>query len=393
MIKKFIKGHISKFLNLWQQELELKKEQANPIDSMLRNYLKENKALGSNDRKLFTDNVYKLVRHKVYLDTISPKPLSWEGRLDTIYTEKFATQRKNTSILPHVRASCPKELFDVLCDSFGEEKAIEICMAQNLRAPLTVRVNPIKISREELIQKWRDANKFAIKPTEFSPYGITFTTDKNENLYELPEFKRGYFEIQDEASQLAAFKVKCQIGDHVLDYCAGAGGKSLAFAPYLRGTGQIYLHDTRDYILLEAKKRFNKAGIQNVQFQTQESLNNNKNKLLKKFDWVVCDVPCTGTGTLRRNPDLKYKFSRNRLKYFVDLQASVFKEALPFVKPKTGKIVYSTCSLLQEENIFQITKFCKEFNLEIVDGKHFQTIPSKDVEMDGFFCAVLQFKN
>ncbi|EGR34345.1 sun family protein, putative [Ichthyophthirius multifiliis] len=371
-----------------------KKTLASPIDQMLKNYLKQNKSIGSSDRKLVADNIYKMVRNKTYLDTITFKPISWEKRLETMYTERFKTMQENTSLLPQKLQYSLKFiiLYQDIVNSHGEKKAFEICKSQMFKAPLTIRVNPLKIERDQLLQKWQETHKLGVRATSHSPYGIKFTTTKSENLFEMIEYNQGYFEIQDEASQLVALEVKCSPGQKILDYCAGSGGKSLAFAHLMEGKGQLYLHDIRNQVLIEAKKRFKKAGIQNVQFHNQESLNEKKQLLKNKFDWILCDVPCTGTGTLRRNPDLKYKYNKDRLKYFVDLQKGIFKEAIEYLNLDNGKIAYSTCSILNEENQFQIEHFCEQFNLKVVE-KPFQSLTDQNSSMDGFFCAVLESKN
>ncbi|KAL8450430.1 hypothetical protein Emed_002518 [Eimeria media] len=149
----------------------------------------------------------------------------------------------------------------------------------------------------------------------------------------MPEFQRGYFEIQDEASQLAALKVAAKPGDKVLDYCAGSGGKTLAFGPRMENKGKIYLHD------------------------------------------VVCDVPCTGTGALRRSPEMKWKYEDDKLMDFVALQRHIFSSALQYVKPKTGKIVYITCSILDEENVQQAKFFCQQHGLVLTEPP-FHSLPT-----------------
>jgi 16S rRNA (cytosine967-C5)-methyltransferase len=147
----------------------------------------------------------------------------------------------------------------------------------------------------------------------------------------------------------------------------------------------LFIHDIRKNILLEAKRRLRRAGVQNYQ------LNNSKNDIQRglknRCDWVLLDVPCTGTGTLRRNPDLKWKFSYEKLEELNSTQEAIFVEALDLIKPN-GKIVYVTCSLLQEENMNQIWKFCKKYGVKLLDEKVFQTFP-KSGRMDGFFSATL----
>jgi 16S rRNA C967 or C1407 C5-methylase (RsmB/RsmF family) len=201
------------------------------------------------------------------------------------------------------------------------------------------------------------------------------------NFAELPEFQEGLFEIQDEASQLISMLVEATPKQQVLDYCAGSGGKTLAFAPLLKNSGQIYLHDIRPQILLKAKKRLCRAGIQNVQFCLP--------KHKKSMDWVLVDAPCTGSGTLRRNPDMKWKFDSSLLNRLVAEQRQIFEQALEYLKP-SGKIVYATCSLFPQENQDQIQYFQEKFGLKLAK-EVFQSFPEKN-GMDGFFAAVLTYQ-
>jgi 16S rRNA (cytosine967-C5)-methyltransferase len=216
-----------------------------------------------------------------------------------------------------------------------------------------------------------------VSPTPFSPLGIHF--HERINFFILPEFKEGLFEIQDEASQMAAGLVKAKPKQHVLDFCAGAAGKTLAFAHLLKNTGQIYLHDIRQRALHRGRERLNRAGVQNVQF----ALPSKKGEM----DWIVVDVPCTGTGTLRRNPDLKWKFDPSKLDHLLEEQRAIFREAVAYLHVD-GHIIYMTCSLLPQENEEQAAYFQKEFSLEIVET--FKTPPLLN-GMDGFYAVV--FKN
>ena len=151
------------------------------------------------------------------------------------------------------------------------------------------------------------------------------------------------------------------------------------------GKGQIFLHDIRKNILLEAKKRLRRAGVQNYQ------LIQNKDELFEKFkgkfDWIILDVPCSGSGTLRRNPDLKWKFSYEKLEEYIHIQEKIFEESLKLLKPY-GRLVYITCSLFQEENMNQIVKFTKKFGVKIENDSVFQTVPTAG-KMDGFFSVTL----
>lgn len=348
-----------------------------PLDLFLSNYFRANKALGSKDRRLIGDAVYGMIRWQALLDYLIEKKGSWEQRYAVYRGFQPANYLSIKAIPLHVRVSCPIELFLLLIEQYGEEKAINLCTTNNTEAPVTVRANPIKTSRDALLNIWKNFNP---SPTG-APFGIQF--QKRIPLVGFPEFKEGWFEIQDEASQLAASLIQPQPGEHVLDFCAGAGGKTLAFAHLLQNRGQIYLHDIRPYALEQARKRLKRAGIQNAQFLPEGHIE--LAKLKKKMDWVIVDAPCTGTGTLRRNPDQKWKFSLALLNRLVGQQRMIFEKALSFLKPG-GKILYATCSILQAENHNQVDNFISTYGLEL-QGAPFVSLPQFE-GMDGFFAAL-----
>ena len=288
---------------------------------------------------------------------------------------------KDTSALPpHVQVSFPKFFYDHLVSAYGEPRARELCLNSNKQAPTMVRVNTLKTTRSDLFEMW--GKEYDVSLCQKSETGIIF--HKKINFFGLPEFKEGLFEIQDEGSQLVASHMRVSPNDHVLDYCAGSGGKTLAFAPTMKNKGQIYLYDIRPRALIEAKKRLKRAGIQNAQILDEQKLM--KRGMSGRMDWILLDVPCSGTGTLRRNPDMKWKLKPETIVRLVEEQKRIFHKALKLLSPN-GKIVYATCSILPEENERQIERFMKEYHLKL-DAPYFQTFP-QDGEMDGFFCATL----
>jgi 16S rRNA C967 or C1407 C5-methylase (RsmB/RsmF family) len=194
----------------------------------------------------------------------------------------------------------------------------------------------------------------------------------------------GYFEVQDEASQRLSDLVAVKPGQLVLDFCAGSGGKSLAIAPKMQEKGQLFLHDIRKHTLLEAKKRLRRAGVQNAQILFADSVQ--KKNLYQKFDWVLVDAPCSGTGTLRRNPDMKWRFTPQLLQKLIQEQRTIFEQALRFVKPG-GHIVYTTCSVLQLENEKQSYYFTKNFSLDATSAG-FSSLPLHASDADGFYGQV-----
>lgn len=370
----FREHHLLTFFEAYEQ-------QAIPLDLALNHYFRAHKSLGSKDRAYLAETIYALVRWRSLLDELGSKPTSWETRIAVWKEGNLEAARSRSDIPQHVRVSFPKNLFDRMVASHGLEKACQLCLASNAPAPTTVRANALKTSREALLEQWK--SRYAVVPCAQAPCGITFL--KKLNFFELPEFKQGLFEVQDEGSQLLAGLVAAQPGQWVMDYCAGSGGKTLAFAPAMQNRGQIYLHDIRAHALAECRKRLRRAGIQNAQVVSSED--SKLKKLKKKMDWVLVDAPCSGTGTLRRNPDMKWKFSDEMLQRLVGQQRTIFERALSFVKPE-GYIVYGTCSLLKEENEEQAAHFLRTYSLEQF-GDLFQTLPFEG-GMDGFFGVVFR---
>lgn len=349
-----------------------------PLDVAICRYFRANKALGSKDRYEISEAAYAMVRWKGLLNAMYPKA-GWRVWLKAL--REGCLQNPPKELPAHIKVSFPKELFDKICYSLGEKEAVRLCHVCNTPAPTYVRANTLKTTRDDLLQKWQDL--YDVSPTLQSPNGIIF--NKKIHFFSLEEFKQGLFEVQDEASQLVANLVEAKPGDLVMDFCAGAGGKALAIAPHLQGKGQLYLHDIRNHALTEAKQRFKRSGAQNVQFLADG--NAALAKLKKKMDWVLVDAPCTGSGTLRRNPDMKWKYTDELLQRLLGQQRTIFEKALSFLKPG-GSIVYATCSLLDEENEFQIEHFQKAYGLKLVKPP-FKSLPSFK-GMDGFFGAVLK---
>ncbi len=351
-----------------------------PLDLFLSNYFRAHRALGSKDRQLIAHAIYGMTRWRSLLDHLAGPTPTWEQRYALFRSFQPASYLLANAIPLHVRVSFPKDLLTLLIENYGHEKAIYLCQVCNTEAPITVRINPLKITREALLEKWKPI--YEITACEQAPYGIQFK--KRIPLVATPEFKEGLFEIQDEASQLVASLVKGKPGQHILDFCAGAGGKSLALAHCLENKGQIYLHDIRPAILEQARRRLKRAGIQNAQIIPAE--HPNLEKLKGKMDWVLVDVPCSGTGTLRRNPDQKWKFTLPLLNNLVEQQRAIFQQALSFLKPK-GSIIYATCSLLKAENENQVDYFMKHLKLELASPLFISSLSYGG--MDGFFAAHL----
>lgn len=373
MIKKtFREHHLLTILSEYES-------QQLPLDRFLKDYFRFHKAIGSKDRKVLCENIYSMVRWKGLLDYLCDKPTSWEARYQKLSQIKPDHFFDDEQIPLHIRLSFPKELLSLIVESLGEEKARFFCRTSNSTAPITVRVNLLKTSRENLLKIW--------EPQLAATCGLFHTAiilPKRVNFFTLPEFKLGHFEVQDEASQRLADLVAVEPGQLALDFCAGSGGKSLAIAPKMQGKGQLFLHDIRENALVEAKKRIKRAGIQNAQLLLPSS--SQKKALYEKFDWVLVDVPCSGTGTMRRNPDMKWRFTTKMLRKIIQEQRQIFEQALRFVKPG-GHIVYMTCSVLQLENEEQTQYFKKTFSLN-TSSSAFNTLPLDTNDPDGFYGQV-----
>eukprot|EP00347_Sterkiella_histriomuscorum_P019483 403341461 len=368
------KAYILRILDTFDQEHINNPGRNIPLDLYLRYFfLNEKKKVDGFDRESIVDYVYNLMMYKGYLNAICKKPMTWESRFKAFLSPDFEEQITNEGLPEHVRLSFPKDLFDEIVKAHGPQEAEEICRVQNERGLLT------------LMRAFKQ-NGWKVQPTQFAPHGIRFIQKPQGNFFAMQEFKEGNFEVQDEASQLLSMRVDAKPGDIVLDYCGGSGGKTLGFAPFMHNKGQIFMHDIRKSVLIQAKQRFRRAGIQNVQVHhDKEKL---RSVLKEKCDWVMLDVPCTGTGVMRRNPDLKWKFSVEKMRETIKVQEIILDESLHFLNPKKGKIVYCTCSVLPEENLLQVIKFCDKHGFEIENGSHFTTYP-KNRGMDGFFSATL----
>lgn len=364
------------------QLLEGYDQQSAPIDFWVSRYFREHSQLGSKDRAYISEEVYRLVRYRALCDHFLQRP-TWYARFNWLsdHDPKAFVEREEIPL--HIRVSMPEVLFQELVATWGQEKAKMIALSCLEPAPTCIRTNRLKVGRDQLLQRLLEQGYQVVKGDE-SEDAIYF--QKKVNFFVLPEFKEGLFEVQDEASQLVAQMVQAKPQELILDFCAGSGGKTLAIAPSLNGTGQIFLHDVRLHALLEAKKRLKRAGIQNAQIVASDDEKRLK-QLKKRMDWVLVDAPCSGSGTLRRNPDMKWKFSNEMLDRLVASQRVIFEKALSFVKP-SGHIVYATCSIFNRENRAQVAHFLQTYPLEQV-GDCFESVPESG-KKDGFFAVTFR---
>ncbi|HVY19475.1 MAG TPA: RsmB/NOP family class I SAM-dependent RNA methyltransferase [Bauldia sp.] len=303
----------------------------------------------------------------------------------------------------HVQADVPEWVAPHLARVFGEAWMDE-GRALALRPPLDMRANRLRSSRDKVVDA---LHQFRAEPTPHSPDGIriapTAGAERHPNVQVEPSFQKGWFEVQDEGSQIAAFAVAARPGEQILDLCAGAGGKTLALASVMGGKGRVVATDDDRARLAPIFERTKRAGAHNVEVLPARS---NLDGLTGKMDAVLIDAPCTGTGIWRRRPDSKWKLTERALGNRLREQSELLASAARYVKPG-GRLVYATCSLLPEENAGQVTAFVSANSgfrplsgAEVLAGAGLSA-PSVDVGngvvlspartgTDGFFVAVLR---
>lgn len=298
-----------------------------------------------------------------------------------------------------VRLECPNWAIAPLRRRFGA--AIETEMAATLvPPPLDLRVNPIKSTREHALRELK-ALGLRAEATKLAPHGIR--VNERLSLTRLPGLKTGEIEIQDEGSQLVALLVDAKPGDRVVDFCAGAGGKTLAIAAQMKNKGYLVACDVNEARLKRCAERLRRAGLHNVETRVLASETDRWVKRHKGgFDRVLVDAPCSGTGTWRRNPDARCRAPDMGLDNLVALQARILASAARLVKPG-GRLVYATCSVLCEENEDQVAAFLAAhpvFQIVPLDkaapqlagvaqSDHLSLTPARH-QTDGFFAAILQ---
>jgi 16S rRNA (cytosine967-C5)-methyltransferase len=282
----------------------------------------------------------------------SPPPLS--------ETEQAGLTRALDDAPGYVQADIPEWLWPSFSSQFGEDAVAE-GQAMARRAPADLRVNTLKSTQEKVLKA---LVSFGAEPCALSPIGVRIPppvgAQRTPNLQVEAAFQAGWFEIQDEGSQIAAWLSGAGPRKQVLDLCAGAGGKTLALAALMQNTGQIYAYDADRNQLKPIFERIKRAGVRNVQvLRAGDEVA--IDALGPRFDVVLADAPCTGTGTWRRRPDAKWRLKPDALKARMAEQRSVLKRAASLVKPG-GQLLYVTCSILPEENTGQIARFLEENN-------------------------------
>jgi 16S rRNA (cytosine967-C5)-methyltransferase len=255
----------------------------------------------------------------------------------------------------YVAGDYPEWLDPHLSRAFGDARAEEGAALAS-RAPLDLRTNALKSERDTANNMLADVHP---EPTRWSPWGlrIRLSADaKNPSIHAEPAFLKGFVEVQDEGSQVAALLSGARPGEQVIDLCAGAGGKTLAMAVMMQNKGQIFATDDDKRRLAPIHERLKRSGARNVQVRTPKSIGDEISDLAGRMDLVLIDAPCTGTGSWRRNPDAKWRMRPGALEQRQKEQVEILDRAVPFVKAG-GRIAYITCSVLEEENDSQARGF------------------------------------
>ena len=278
----------------------------------------------------------------------APSPLSDRERA-------ALTSRSLQSAPAPVAGDYPEWLDGYFAQAFGEDRVAE-ASAMASRAPLDLRVNTLKATREKVLAS---TAHLGTMPTPWSPIGVRIKLDadaRNPGIHAEEDFIKGLIEVQDEGSQLAALLSAAKPGEQVIDLCAGAGGKTLALAALMRGKGRLIATDRDKRQLAPIYERLSRAGVHNCEVRAPKGEGDGLGGLSASADLVLIDAPCTGTGTWRRNPDAKWRMRPGALEIRLKDQVEVLDRAATLVKPG-GRIAYITCSVLRQENGDQIDGF------------------------------------
>ncbi|RPA67739.1 RsmB/NOP family class I SAM-dependent RNA methyltransferase [Cyclobacteriaceae bacterium YHN15] len=371
-------------------------------DKVIEKTLKSNSKWGSRDRAFVAESVYEMVRWWRLVNEVSPTKdlyhlfgtywvLQGKGLPDwqefkaldpQKIKEKYETVISNRAI----KQSIPDWLDEMGASLLGEkwDKEIDIL---NQKAEVVLRVNTLKISREQLAKRLAEEGIGTYAP---KGYKDALVLGRRQNIFKNPAFKEGLFEVQDASSQLVATAMDVKPGMRVIDACAGSGGKSLHLAALMENKGRILSMDLEDWKLQNTKLRARRNGISIIEPKVIEG-NKTIKRLKESADRVLLDVPCSGLGVLKRNPDTKWKLSPESIEKVQGIQQEIIQNYSSMVKPG-GILVYATCSILPTENQEQVEKF-----LSSEKGKDFELLEDQKVlaqesGFDGFYIAKLRKK-
>ncbi len=374
-------------------------------DKVIEKLFKKNKKWGSKDRKFIAESIYEIVRHKRRLEFIADSDRSmdliaayfiqtrgelpdWE-EFDHINIQEF--KKRNSADKPQeIANSFPDWLHQLGLQEFGDQWS-KLMNALNKPAEVFLRVNTLKAIPETVIKELAaeqvDAESISSKDFDFP---VALKLKKRKNVFITQAFRKGYFEMQDAASQQVAVLLQVEPGQRVVDTCAGAGGKSLHLAALMKNKGKIISMDIHEWKLKELKTRAARGGVDIIETKLIEGSKTIK-RLENSFDRILLDVPCSGLGVLRRNPDTKWKLTLTEIERLQKLQREIIFDYSKLAKAN-AVMVYATCSILHRENEDQVKWFLsteegQKWNLE----KEIRIWPHTH-GFDGFFGARLRRK-
>ena len=427
-------------------------------DFALAKHFKENHQLGARDRSYISDAIYAIIRNKGFLEWLiggAQKPTSasapWQLACLANALKTLELQGTDTAAIPdaalaaQVLACCeshtlplanggataaeedgqwlsamkaalaasptlpesarhnlPQWLAEKLQAQYGQAAFWELIAALRQAAPLDLRINPLKTKRPAVLAAL-ETEGLAAQPTALSPWGIRM--QGKPSLHKLSTYQEGLIEVQDEGSQLLCLITDAKRNETVVDFCAGAGGKTLALGALMRNTGRLYAFDNSASRLEALKPRLQRSGLSNVHTMVIENEQDARlQRMWGKADRVLVDSPCSGLGTLRRNPDIAWRLKPKELDALQTLQKNILASAAKLLKVG-GTLVYATCSLLDEENTAvaqwwqtqnrewqpvplqaALKKHDIALTAESPEANHLALLPHTDAT-DGFFCA------
>lgn len=394
-----------------------------PADALISRYFREHSKLGMRERAAIAESVYVVLRNRSIFNNFSESGKGPHARrlallgLSEIYGIDAVSGMTDSEVdwLKHIhaidrsrlpaklKANLPEWLYNRLVRQYGEEETQQMADVLNTPALLDLRVNTMKNRREDVLAVLKEM-PVDCEMTPYAASGIRLA--KKIALQNMPLFKNGGVEVQDEGSQLLAQIVGAKRGEMIVDFCAGAGGKTLALGDAMRNTGRLYAFDVSERRLANMKPRLARSGLSNVHpVKIAHEHDAKIKRLARKADRVLVDSPCSGLGTLRRNPDLKWRQTEQTITEMSQKQLEILESAARLVKVG-GRLVYATCSLLDDENDKIIAAFlAKDDRYELVPMKQVLAETKVDLEMgdylkllphkhqtDGFFAAVLERK-
>jgi 16S rRNA (cytosine967-C5)-methyltransferase len=407
------------------QLIDLLAQFEGPADAAISRFFKDHPELGGRDRPMVAEAVYCWLRYRYRINHLAQSgegpsvvrqaklALLWSGAPEQIWSAGKQADNEWLSRVINIsaddlgveaRTCLPEWFYTKLAEQFGQDRAESFSQAVLSAAPLDLRVNTVKASTVDLLAALTNMG-IQVNPIEGLPEGLRAVGKPIVGKTEV--FQEGYFEVQDAGSQWVSRLVAPRRGDLVIDFCAGAGGKTLAIGAQMKNTGRIVALDTSEKRLVKFKPRAARSGLSNFYTMViNDEADPRLNKYFGKADRVVTDVPCSGMGTLRRNPDLKFRQNLQSLSELTTKQKSIIEHAAKLVKPD-GRLVYITCSVLRDENEDIVNAFLEsnpEFRLrrwtEVLNpGERpvkanttddMLRLWPEDGESDGFFAAVLQ---